>query len=567
MKATYILPFCALLVFACAKKESNQTHVSAELITPIDDFAWSASFASTIEVSFTNPHNLSVDEELIYLLDKNENAVAKTTVKNGKAIFNIQIPSNSQHSLYLPFTGHQQALLKQKVQVFDLSSKSANKMGKQSISNGGVCTVCETPMTNGLAELPVIALGRQTITSASNVPGWETSASDNQIEIWSSGFNGVPAQEGNQFFEINANRTAALYQELCLEPGSTIRWSVWHRGRSGVDVAKVKIGSSLVNATDQATMSDGKNAWGYYSGVYVIPANQTTTLFIFEAVSTASGNNSIGNFLDNFRISCDSDGDGVVDSDDDYPNDPIRAYRSFFPSAGKQIVAFEDLWPYKGDYDFNDMILSNQVEISHNADNELVDAQFKVSIDAIGAGVHNGIGMMLRDNNKAALASNSIQSIAGDLSLDPNNPSGVILSNDVFESIDRYYQNNGSGPSDTPDTLQFTISFNPSAGSELVPELYLFRSSDRSLEIHRPGFPGTASFDASRFNRGDDNGDFRVADGLPWGIEIISNSNFNHPLERIEITEAFSQFALWASSGGSQNPTWYLAPEEEKVFN
>jgi LruC domain-containing protein len=440
-------------------------------------------------------------------------------------------------------------------------------MGKQSNINGGVCTVCETPMTNGLAELPVITLGRQTITSASNVPGWETSASDNQIEIWSTGFNGVPAQEGNQFLEINANRTAALYQELCLEPGSTIRWSVWHRGRAGVDVAKVKIGSSLANATEQATMSDGKNAWGYYTGTYVVPTNQATTLFIFEAISTASGNNSIGNFLDNFRISCDADGDGVVDSDDDYPNDASRSYRSFFPSAGKQIVAFEDLWPSKGDYDFNDLILSNQVEISHNADNELVDAKFIVSIDAIGAGLANGIGMMLRDDNKASLAANSIQSISGDLSLDPNNPAGLILSNDVFATLSNYYQNNGFGPSQTPDTLRFTVNFNASAGSELLPELYLFRTNDRSLEVHRPGFPGTASFDASRFNTSDDNGDFKVADGLPWGIEIITSNSFNHPLEKIDIVEAFPQFANWASSGGAQNSTWYLAPESGKVFN
>jgi len=574
MKAKYIFPLSALLFFACAKEESpvnannGRTITSASDIIPMDDFNWSASFQSNIEVNFTNPHNLSVDEELIYLLDKNENTVAKTTVRNGKAYFNIQVPTNSQHILYLPFTGHQQVLVQQKKQNFDLSLKTINKMGKQFKANsGGICTVCETPMTNGLAELPVITLGRQTITSASNVPGWETSASDNQIEIWSTGFNGVPAQEGNQFLEINANRTAALYQELCLEPGSTIRWSVWHRGRAGVDVAKVRIGSSLASATDQTTMSDGKNAWGYYTGTYVVPTNQTTTLFIFEAVSTASGNNSIGNFLDNFRISCDADGDGVVDSDDDYPSDPSRAYRSFFPSAGKQIVAFEDLWPSKGDYDFNDLILSNQVEISHNADNELVDAKFRVSIDAIGAGLANGIGMMLRDDNKASLAANSIQSISGDLSLDPNNPAGLILSNDVFATLSNYYQNNGFGPSQTPDTLRFTVNFNASAGSEFLPELYLFRTNDRSLEVHRPGFPGTASFDASRFNTSDDNGDFKVADGLPWGIEIITSNSFNHPLEKIDIVEAFPQFANWASSGGAQNSTWYLAPEAGKVFN
>jgi LruC domain-containing protein len=428
------------------------------------------------------------------------------------------------------------------------------------------CTVCETPITNNLAELPAITLGRQTIVSANTVPGWETTASDNKIEIWSNGFSGVPAQEGNQFFEINANRPAALYQELCLEPGSTIRWSVWHRGRAGVDVAKVRIGASLISATEQATMSTGNTAWKYYHGTYTVPANEATTLFIFDA-STTAGSGSVGNFLDNFRISCDADGDGVVDADDDYPADPTRAYQSFFPSAGKQIVAFEDLWPAMGDYDFNDLVMSNQVEISHNANNELVDAKFTVSIDALGAGLANGIGLMLRDESKASLASGSIASVSGDVIVDPSDAAGLILTNDVFTAISSYYQNNGTGPSKTADTLRFTVNFSATAGSELLPELYLFRTNDRSLEIHRSGFAGSASFDASRVNTGDDNGDFKTANGLPWGIEIISANGFQHPLEKIDIVEAFSEFATWAGSGGSQNATWYLAPNPEKVFD
>jgi len=575
MKAKILIPLSLAFLIACNKEDSTvSTNSTGDLVVNsmselnvADDFNWSASFNSELQVSFTNPHNLSVEEELVYINDSQGNTLAKTTVKNGVANFKVQLPSNKQYFLSLPFTGHQQALTLQKQQNFDLSQKILGKNGAQlNKTAGGSCTVCETPLTNALAELPVITLGRQTIVDANTVPGWQTTASDNKIEIWSTGFNGVAAQEGNQFFEINANRASALYQELCLEPGSTIRWSVWHRGRAGVDVAKVRIGATLASATELATMSTSNTAWKYYRGTYVVPANETTTLFIFDAASTAGGN-SVGNFLDNFRISCDADGDGVVDADDDYPTDPTRAYRSYFPSFGKQIVAFEDLWPYMGDYDFNDLVMSNQVEVSRNANNELVDAKFTVSIDAIGAGLANGIGLMLRNESKASLASGSIASVSGDVSLDPSNASGLILTNDVFASISSYYQNNGSGPAKAPDTLRFTVNFNASAGSELLPELYLFRTNDRSLEIHRSGFAGTASFNASRVNTGDDNGDFKTANGLPWGIEIISANGFQHPLEKIDIVEAFSEFAAWAGSGGSQNATWYLAPNPGKVFD
>jgi LruC domain-containing protein len=575
MRAKLFISLSFVLLIAC-KKEDSILNTKATRSYAIDsmtglnvseEFNWSASFKSELQVSFSNPHNLSVEEELVYINDSEGKTLAKTAVKNGVANFKVQLPSNKQYFLSLPFTGHQQALTMQKQQNFDLSQttvgKASPRFNKTAISS---CTICETPLTNSLAELPVIPLGGQTIVSANTVPGWETTASDNKIAISSTGFLGVPAQEGNQFFEINADRASALYQELCLEPGSTIRWSAWHRGRAGVDEAIVRIGASLASAAAQQTMRTGNSAWKYYHGTYVVPANEATTFFIFDA-STTAGSNFVGNFLDNFRISCDTDGDGVVDADDDYPADPSRAYQSFFPSAGKQIVAFEDLWPYIGDYDFNDLTLSNQVEISHNADNELVDAQFTVSIDAIGAGVANGIGLMLRDNSKASLASGSIASVSGDVSLDPNDASGLILTNDVFANLSSKYQNNGIGPSKVPDTLRFTLNFNPSAGSELLPELYIFRTNDRSLEIHRSGFAGTASFDANRLNTGDDNGDFKAADGLPWAIEIISASDFQHPLERINIVTAFPLFADWASSGGNENTTWYLTPTAGNVFN
>lgn len=113
---------------------------------------------------------------------------------------------------------------------------------------------------------------------------------------------------------------------------------------------------------------------------------------------------------------------------------------------GYESIAFEDLWPVTGDYDFNDLVLSQKVEIARNSSGELVDAQFKVSIDAIGAGLSNGIGLLFRNNLKEVVSGSLIQSVSGDVSLDSDNPNGLILSNDVFASISEYYQNNGSGP-------------------------------------------------------------------------------------------------------------------------
>jgi len=170
-------------------------------------------------------------------------------------------------------------------------------------------------------------------------------------------------------------------------------------------------------------MTDGTSAWGHYTGSYTVPENQTTTFFVFSSVSSTGGG-SYGNFLDNFEIACDYDGDGVPDDEDDEPGDPEIAYKSYFPTSGKQIVAFEDLWPSLGDFDFNDLTMSNQVVMSQNSNFEILSADFKVSIDAIGAGIHNGIGMMLYDGNGQEIPNNIIASISGDVSLDPENTNG-----------------------------------------------------------------------------------------------------------------------------------------------
>ncbi len=168
------------------------------------------------------------------------------------------------------------------------------------------------------------------IRSASVIPGWETTASDNKIELWKSGFNSVPSSEGGFFAELNSNQASALYQSFATEPGSLIKWSLDHRGRSGTDVADVKIGGSVVTATSQQIMSDGTSAWGSYSGIYTVPAGQTTTYFVFEAISAAGGI-SVGNFLDDIQIATltcyeelDTDNDGIPDSRDlDSDNDGI----------------------------------------------------------------------------------------------------------------------------------------------------------------------------------------------------------------------------------------------------
>ncbi|MBE7652622.1 T9SS type B sorting domain-containing protein [Tenacibaculum finnmarkense] len=179
-----------------------------------------------------------------------------------------------------------------KYQVMLLDSKKCDECG---------CT--DNPFENGSFEDRYFTGYYPYIADESNFTGWETTAADNEMELWyKNNFEGVPSYDGSDHFvELNANTVGSLYQEFCTKPGDEINWSVAHRGRLGRDVATVKIGKSLATATIEETMSDGKT-WKEYSGTYTVPVGQTTTVISFDAVSTFTKDKSIGNFIDAVKI-------------------------------------------------------------------------------------------------------------------------------------------------------------------------------------------------------------------------------------------------------------------------
>ncbi len=198
-------------------------------------------------------------------------------------------------------------------------------------NNSGI----EAPIITGTTPSPLKTFngGNIKMYHSSDVPFWETTASDHAIEIWNSSNTATTphanAHTGNQFMELNANEVASSYQDLPTIPGTTLTWSVAHRGRSGTDNANVSIGAPGSVAVVE-TMSTDNSKWVVYTGVYVVPAGQTTTRFQFDSL----GGESEGNFIDSFSIICssavDTDGDGIpnhrdLDSDGDGIPDNIEA--------------------------------------------------------------------------------------------------------------------------------------------------------------------------------------------------------------------------------------------------
>ena len=68
------------------------------------------------------------------------------------------------------------------------------------------------------------------------------------------------------------------------------------------DANAADVGGSAGWDYTSSPITDGVNAWGAHTDAFVVPAGQTCTRIAFRAVSTGSGNDSIGNFLDAIDI-------------------------------------------------------------------------------------------------------------------------------------------------------------------------------------------------------------------------------------------------------------------------
>jgi len=169
-----------------------------------------------------------------------------------------------------------------------------------------------TVIVDGGFETPSLAASGETwAMSTTAAAGWSTTASDHQIEIWTNGFYGVDAFEGNQFTEINANQKAALYQDVSgLAAGLEVDFSFAHRGRVTNESMQFTItdlgADGLYGTADDTTLfskiyTDGTDAWGIYSSAAEAAVLTTGDTLRFSFTSLTEG--SYGNFLDGVNVS------------------------------------------------------------------------------------------------------------------------------------------------------------------------------------------------------------------------------------------------------------------------
>lgn len=272
----------------------------------------------------------------------------------------------------------------------------------------------------------------------------------------------------------------------------------------------------------------------------------------------------------------DSDGDGVNDTYDDFPNDASKAYLNYYPSATEMGVhAFEDNWPYLGDYDVNDLVVGYRYKVISNAQNKPVEMTAKYVLQASGATFKNGFGVqfpfsssLVQSATGSIVANSQVVSLGANGCENGQSKAVIIPFDDAFAAMNTSngFINTYIGAAYlTRDTITMNITFTRGltlsefGTAPFNPFIIINRT--RGREAHLSGYPPTDLVDTRYFRTGADNTNtgqsryYKTASGLPWGIGF--SESFNYPAEGKAINTVYTNFVNWATSGGSSNANWY----------
>jgi LruC domain-containing protein len=273
----------------------------------------------------------------------------------------------------------------------------------------------------------------------------------------------------------------------------------------------------------------------------------------------------------------DTDNDGTSNVFDEYPNDPGKAFNNYYPAEDIfGTLVYEDLWPYRGDYDFNDMVVDYNFNQVTNSQNEVTGLIARIVLRAIGATYHNAFGVSINTSPGNVASVSGQLNTKGYLNLAANGTENgqskavIIFFDDAFNALP--YPGIGLGvnthpeyPFVTPDTMRVDIDFtNPVAFIDIgVPPYnpFIIIDRNRSIEVHLPNLPPTDLVDLEIMGTGDDDSDigaaeYYVSDAyLPWAINLPVR--FDYPIEKQTMQQSHLMFNSWATSLGYNRMDWY----------
>lgn len=320
----------------------------------------------------------------------------------------------------------------------------------------------------------------------------------------------------------------------------------------------------------------------------------------FEDLYRPDGDNDFNDLLFTVNVSPFVAVDGVNPDGSTNANYEILTQKNatditvtnIYPSANSwATLAFEDRWPVQGDYDFNDLVLHYRITETMDGQRNVKALSAKYSVEAMGGDYHNGFALRLPNVPASAVAEATLthNGLAVDYEFleESNGELVIVVSNDTRGDLEReqliysgcrFYRTQKNCLAEQLGNLEYQLDITfatpiPKADIGLAPfDPYIFATPGfyhgdevgfqpgKSWETHLKNHTGTANMDYNFFGLFADASTastfFITNNNFPWAVNLTYP--WVHPLENVDISNAYPDFANWVKTSGEANTNWYL---------
>lgn len=294
--------------------------------------------------------------------------------------------------------------------------------------------------------------------------------------------------------------------------------------------------------------------------------NESETLSINPSGCNGKGNNTATNLIN--------------------PN-PSPQYPITVVNETSYTYLIEDLWPYLGDFDMNDVVVSVKTAYDLTDENYISNLKITTTLHAVGSARLTGVAIQLDK-----ISSNLVQSVTdieGTRTFETNtysiaaNGIEAAQTKAVIPILDDAHKaltgQNNNIPTNTymdatyytPITNTVEISFTPNSVTkdQITPtDLNVFiiesvLSPTRRKEVHLSGYAATDLANPDYFDKGDDRSStvksYTTANNLVWGMMVANTTEtFIHTQEKVLMQKAFPLFIDWITTNSDASKAWYL---------
>ena len=441
-------------------------------------------------------------------------------------------------------------------------SASVLKTIRNTIQEGGIC-----PQTyRQSADFKVDDLqGRDTEVSVRFIGGNSSAASIFGYYCYKDGASVKEIKAAKKYIVFPNTHTAGYYgKPIGLKGGECVK--LHYIDENGVDKGTVfpngvRIGWFLLN---NAFVKEGKTDKICYSTTALNGDGRTHTaafrindfvVLSFEDYTDYDYNDVQFNVWSNPIEAIAPDVPSVT-PDPGTDDDRSVAYRMTY----KGILAFEDNWPNKGDYDLNDVIVKYNSVLAFNTSNQVLSTEDTFTALWSGASFKNGFAYQMNtDRSNVVTEFENISDTSQGLDRELAKATVNVFTNALVAT-----ENNTKTASyKIKNTLTTPVDHETFGVAPYNPFIMVHENlGNNRCEVHLVNYKPTEKADMSLFHTGKDlsspnSGVYYVAaENYPFAIQLVDAEDFSTTeTESVDIT--YPDFIKWVKSNGSEYKDWY----------